>query len=131
MTYLRKLEALSGLTTALLGATVTLNMLRTDYETMLRLNEDFPVFQELSVGLLLFLFPSLLVAVGSYLHAARRQPRGLVILTVSTFVLTFIFVGLFFALAFRTANLSFWLNLLLSVIAIVTMIIGLIVRAQD
>ena len=95
MTIVRKLEVFSGLATALLGAAVTLNMLRTDYQTMLRLNEDFPVIQELSVGLLLFLFPSLLIAVGSYLHAVRRQPRGLVILVVSTFVLTFILLDCF------------------------------------
>lgn len=71
MTLMRRLEVFSGLATALLGAAVTLNMLRTDYQTMLRLNEDFPVIQELSVACFYFFFQAY-----SLLWAHTFMPSG-------------------------------------------------------
>jgi hypothetical protein len=130
MTFVRKLELISGTATGLLGAAVTLNMLRTDYETMRRLSEEFPLFQELLVGLLLFLFPSLLVAVGSFLHAMKQQSRGRAMLLVGGSFISITFVLLLSQVAYYTRSQGFRLHFLLAVMAVAAITASLLVRGR-
>jgi len=132
MNFLRKLEIGFGAATAVLAGGVTIAALRMHYEITVRLQEEFPLLEDLLLGTVRFMLPGLLVALGSYIHAAKDSAGvGRAVLILGTVFLSVLFiVNVFLSLAFRQADLLFWLNVLLPLLAIATSVISLLVRSE-
>ena len=128
MTIARKLELLCGTATALLGIIVALMMIRTDYETAQRLEEESHLLKGLIASLMIYIAPSSLVLIGAYLHAVMREPWGRAMILAGGAFSTSVFVLLLLVLALSGVNLRFWLNFLLPVFAMATLIVSLFVR---
>jgi len=132
MNTTRKLELVIGVATAVLAAGITLLALRMHYQITVRLQEEFPLLEDLLLGTVRFVLPSLLVAFGAYIHAVKRLVGlGRALLVLGTVFLSVMFVvNVFLSLAFRQADLLFWLNLSLPLLAIATSVISLLVRKE-
>jgi hypothetical protein len=120
MTASRKVELTSGIVTGVL-ALVVVGAVAQPGSVL-----DFLSF------LPFYLVPSLLVAVGSYVHAIRRKTLGLVILLIGGLILTVMILLLTFGGVFYFHG--FWgglLSLAPSATAIVTLITSLIVHFRN
>jgi len=131
MTFLRKLEIVAGVATAILGIAAAAQMLHTDMETMRRLGRSFPVFQELVGASLLYIVPGLLVALGSYFHVTKVRSWGFPMTIISSLFLLAIFVSFVFVPVYLKPNLTFWIDFLLALFAITTIALCLGVRLED
>jgi|SRR5438067_5167356 len=132
MNWKRKLELIIGLATSVLAAGITLLALRMHYQITVRLQEEFPLLEDLLLGTVRFILPSLLIAFGAYIHAVKRLVGlGRAFLVLGTVFLSVMFlVNVFVSLAFRQSDLLFWLNLSLPLFAIATSAISLLVRGK-
>ena len=76
----------------MLGIIVAVTIFKDDFDISRRLENEFRPLRELSILLIFFTAPNLLVAIGAYFHAVRRDsgPGRLMIFFGSAFV-----VGLF------------------------------------
>ena len=92
MRIARVVELSSGLATGLLGIIVGGICLKDDFDISRRLEHEFRPLQEVLIIFLFFTAPNLLVAIGAYFHAVRRDsgPGRLMIFFGSAFV-----IGLF------------------------------------
>jgi hypothetical protein len=95
MTFLRKLEVISGMGTALLGLAVAWWLLRTDMQAFQNIDEEYPLPLALLAVALLFILPSLLIGAGSYLHGVRKRSQGRVMVIVGSLFLIIAFLGFF------------------------------------
>jgi hypothetical protein len=129
MTFLRKLEIVCGVTTALLGIAAAVQMFSMNLETSRELERSFSLVEEVLGALLMYILPGLLVAIGSYVHASRLRPWGLPMVIFSSLFLVIFFVVLVSNLAFYKPNLLFWLSFSFLLLAVTTMAISIIVGA--
>ena len=92
MSIPRIVELSAGLATGVLGIIVTVTIFKDDFDISRRLENEFRPLRELLILLIFFTAPNLLVAIGAYFHAVRRDsgPGRLMIFFGSAFV-----VGLF------------------------------------
>lgn len=66
MSVLRKIELSGGILTAVIGLFIVLTYIRLDQRSLESLGREFPVYRAIFVYSLLYLFPGLLVLLGSY-----------------------------------------------------------------
>lgn len=117
--------------TAVLGMLVLLLLVREEQQAAIRLERDFTLYRSLLIGLLVFVFPSVLVFIGSYLHSVKKSSLGQfcllagALLAAGIFFLLFLRVGAFYSLHF-----SFWIHFMLAVFAILTSIIAFFVQRE-
>ncbi len=92
MSIPRIVELSAGLATGTLGIIVAVTIFKDDFDISRQLENEFRPLRELLVLLIFFTAPNLLVAIGAYFHAVRRDsgPGRLMIFFGSAFV-----VGLF------------------------------------
>jgi len=92
MSIPRIVELSAGLASGMLGIIVAVTIFKDDYDISRRLENEFRPLRELLILLIFFTAPNLLVAIGAYFHAVRRDsgPGRLMIFFGSAFV-----VGLF------------------------------------
>ena len=92
MPIARVVELISGLATGLLGFIVAATVFKDDYDISRRLEVEFRPLKEILVLIIFCAAPNLLVAIGAYFHAVRRDsgPGRVMIFFGSAFV-----VGLF------------------------------------
>jgi hypothetical protein len=129
MNLVRKIELGSGVMTGLCGVLVASYLLYTDYEARRSLGDEFPVAKALAVALLLFVCPSLMVAIGAYLHAVLRSSlwgRGLIIL--GSLFLVLLVLSAFITPGYQDITFI-WLRLLLTATALISLTLSLIVRS--
>ena len=129
MTSVRKFELSGGVITAVSGLLALLAFVRQDQAAAYRLEPEFPVYAVL-VGSLLFVFPSLLVLTGSYIHSVKYNSRGQLLLMVGALGNVVAFILLFFLSAFFRLDLFFWLNFSLPLFATLTAVVSLLVRRE-
>lgn len=72
----KKLELSCGVGTAVVATALSLFVLKFDWDASVIVEQQFAVFKEMSLVLVLFMLPGGMVAVGSYAHAARRRAWG-------------------------------------------------------
>ena len=126
MTIVRKLEVFSGVTTCLIGLAIAGYLLRTDLETVRRLDLDYSeVFLGLIGLLLFFIIPSLLIGAGSYVHAIRRRSQGRVMVIIASLFVTITFVQIFFTTGYQPVGVI-QSRFVLTIAAMATLIISLI-----
>ena len=126
MTIVRKLEVFSGVTTCLIGLAIAGYLLRTDLETVRRLDLDYSeVFLGLIGMLLFFIIPSLLIGAGSYVHAIRRRSQGRVMVIIASLFVTITFVQIFFTTGYQPVGVI-QSRFVLTIAAMATLIISLI-----
>jgi len=130
MTFLRKLELSCGVVAAVLGLLILLTLVREDQEAARRLEQDFPLFQTVLFGLLVYVLPSFLVFIGSYLHAVKQRPSGRIVLITATLAIVIIFLLSLVPLVWAAASLWPLLSVLLTLFAILTSVISLLVRRE-
>jgi hypothetical protein len=89
MSIPRIVELNAGLATGMLGIIVAVTIFKDDFDTSRRLEREFRPLQEHLILLIFFTAPNLLVAIGAYFHAVRRDsgPGRLMIFFGSAFVL--------------------------------------------
>jgi hypothetical protein len=132
MTLSKKVELIGGVATLCLTAAITTLLLRIDYQTALRLDQDYPLILYLSIAGVRFLIPGFLVALGSYVHAVKQYSWGRVMLLIGgPFLIIMFLVNAFVSLSFRRTDILLLLNLLLLVAAIVSLIGALIPRPEE
>ena len=73
MSIPRIVELSGGLATGLLGTIVAVTIFKDDFDTSRQLENEFHPLAEVIVYLILFIVPSLLVAVGAYFHSVLRD----------------------------------------------------------
>jgi drug/metabolite transporter (DMT)-like permease len=131
MTFLRKLEVFSGVTTCLIGLALAGYLLRTDFETARRLDLDYSeIFAGFIGAMLFFIIPGVLIGAGSYVHASRRRSHGRVMVIIGSLFLTIAFTAIFF----QTGNESVGViqaRFVLTIAAIATLIISFIVGDRN
>jgi hypothetical protein len=128
MTFGRKFELTSGAATGLLGIIVVLVMLYDEYRISQRLTQEFRLVLGIGVGLMFYIAPALLVAIGSYFHAAFREAwlgRGMLLVGSLFLIVTFLAFEL---VAGYGAMYMVKLRLLLPLVSIVTLISSFAVR---
>jgi len=125
MTRLRKLELVTGLGTALLAVVVSLLMLKIDRDIAQHLERDFATLNEITVALVFFLIPGLVVAVGSYIHVVKRNGWGRLMIGAGSLFLIILFLVSLVALAWSPRLLSL-LIVLLTVFSIFTGVISFV-----
>ena len=74
MSIARLVELIAGVATGLLGIIVGTILFKDDLDISRRLEQEFHPLREVLVILILFTGPNLLVAIGAYFHAVRRDP---------------------------------------------------------
>lgn len=123
MTTSKKIELASGIVTGLIGTALTVIMVYEDYATSLRLKNDFSALAAFAIYSLFFMWPSVLIAVGTYFHTASGKSWGwLLMLVVSIFLIaTFL---LFTFMAGYAGAYMIWPRFLLIIVAIITTIVG-------
>lgn len=131
MTLTRRLEAIAGLTTGLLGIAAGCQMLTMNIATARRLERDFSLAEEVLGAAFLYALPALLIAIGSYVHALKLRPWGLYLVLISSTFAVILFLLSLFNLAFRSPNLMFWLSLLVTSTAVATMMLSLLAPFRD
>ncbi|MDX6288425.1 MAG: hypothetical protein QOH42_224, partial [Blastocatellia bacterium] len=112
------------------AASLSLFMLKFDWDASVVVEQQFAVVRELSLVLLLFMFPGLLVAAGSYAHVAKRSAWGQLVLAAGCVAVIGSFLFLFVILPF--ARISAWsmLNLSFLLMAILTLMFSLMTKKQ-
>jgi hypothetical protein len=113
MIFARKLELGCGIATAVVATSLSLFVLKFDWDASLKVGYQFAVLRELGFVAILFLFPGGLVAIGSYGHAAKRKGWGRFFIAVGCLAAIgsclFLFAGL--PMLFVTVNWWSFLNL--------------------
>ena len=127
----RVVELSAGLATGLLGIIVTAIIFKDDLDTSRRLEHEFNPLQELFVLLIFFAAPNLLVAIGAYFHAVRRDsgPGRLMIFFGSAWL-----VGLFLLfeiIAGYAAMYRLGLRFLPVVVTLITVVSSFAVRGES
>lgn len=131
MSLRRKLELCCGVITALLAFIISWMAFRTDYQTALRLENEFYPMRDFLIAAVRFILPGFLVALGAYAHAVKREAWGRVSIIVGGLFLIGMFLfNLFLSLAFWKTDLWLGLNFLLPMMAIVTIIASLLARRE-
>lgn len=131
MNTLRKLELSCGAMTAVLGMLVLLLLVREEQQAAIRLERDFPLYRSLLIGLLVFVFPSVLVFIGSYFHSVKKSLLGQFCLLAGTLIAGGIFFLLFVRIgAFYSLHFAFWIHFLLAMFAILTSVLSVFVQRQ-
>jgi cytochrome bd-type quinol oxidase subunit 2 len=130
MSFLRKLELSSGVITAVLGLLILLTFIREDQEAAQRLQREFPLSQTILVGSLVYILPSFLVLIGSYVHAVKQKPSGQIVLMTASLAIVIIFLLSLVPLVWAAASLWPLLSVLLTLFAILTSVISLLVRRE-
>jgi peptidoglycan/LPS O-acetylase OafA/YrhL len=130
MTFLRKLEVISGMGTALLGLLVAWWLLRTDMQTFQNIDEEYPLPLALLAMALLFILPSLLIGAGSCLHGFRKRSQGRVMVIAGSLFLIIAFLGTFFTSGYQIISVI-QARFVLTIAAITTLIISLIVSDRN
>ena len=130
MSITRIVELSGGVATGLLGIIVGATIFKDDFDTSRQLEHEFRPLREVLVMLIFFTAPNLLVAIGAYFHAVRRDsgPGRLMIFFGSAFV-----IGLFllfeinagYAAMYRI-GLRFWPV----VSSLVTVLVSFLVRRE-
>lgn len=104
VTNVRKLELSCGIATVMIGILLSLFVLKFDSDTALIVQKQFVVARELLMVVLLFISPSALVAVGSYVHASKRRAWGQVMLGIGWVAVMGIFLLFFIIPLFGRIN---------------------------
>jgi len=123
MRRLRKLELVTGLGTALLAVVVSLLMLKIDWDVEQHLERDFATLNEITVALVFFILPGLVVAVGSYIHVVKGNGWGRLMIGAGSLFLIILFLVSLVALVWSPRLLSL-LIVLLTVFSIFTGVIS-------
>lgn len=123
----RRLEVICGLITAVMGIIVVLGALHEAQLIAQTLQEPAPIGRAFVVSFLLYGLPTLLVAMGGYTHAMRRQSWGRALLITAS-----VFLMVWFLLSLVVVVWSGWLLPmgLLTGFALLTSIISLLVRRE-
>jgi hypothetical protein len=126
----RKLELICGIATAVVATSLSLFMLKFDWDASLVVEKQFILFRELSLVLLLFMFPGLLVAAGSYVHVGKRRKWGQFVLAAGCFAVMGSFLFLFVILPFGQISTWSLLNLAFVIMAVLSLIFSLLASKQ-
>src|SRR3989442_12660432 len=76
----RKLELICGVGTAGVATSLSLFILKFDWDAAHIVEQQFAVLREIVTVLVLFMFPGVVVAAGSYVHVVRERGWGRVVL---------------------------------------------------
>lgn len=130
MNLLRKFELSGGAITAVIGIFVGFTYIRLDQKASERLNES-PVSSVMILSLV-YLFPAVLVLLGSLLHSVKRKQLGQFLLIIGSLVNMVIFILFLFSpvpVPYARIDL-FWLGFLSAALAIGTSAISFLVQRQ-
>jgi FlaA1/EpsC-like NDP-sugar epimerase len=100
-----RLELICGFITGLLGIGVTAAALYETRESARLLRQAAPIVQTLVLWLILYILPSLLVAIGAYLQVVKKQSRGATMVIAGSCFITVIFLLSFVSLIVRKGAL--------------------------
>jgi len=123
----RKLEITFGLLTGVLGVIVLSGILYEEHLIAVRLQEPTPI-GDMLVLVAFYGMPILLVVVGGYTHAKKRQSLGRVLLIAATLFLVVMF---FLSLVVLVWSGWVWPIASLTLLAILTSITSLLVRREQ
>jgi hypothetical protein len=131
LTNLRKLELSCGIATVMIGMLLSLFVLKFDWDAALVVQKQFVVLRELLMVMLLFILPSALVAVGSYVHASKRRAWGQVMLGIGWLAVMAVFLLFFIIPLF--GKISAWsiLNLSLVLLASLSLVLSVMAKKQS
>lgn len=109
---------------------VSLFILKFDWDAAIILEKQFVVLPELSLVLVLFIFPGSLVAVGSYLHALKRRAWGQLLIGFGCEMVIGIF--LFCLIIILPGGINTWsiLNLSLVLLSSLTLVFSVIAQKE-
>ena len=129
----RKLELICGVACAAVATLLSLFILKSDWDAAHIVEQQFAVFRELFLVLLLFMFPGLLVAIGSYAHVAKQRFWGRFVLAVGCVAAVGSFLFLFAILPMLFVRVNWWslLNLSFVLLAILTIVFSLVARKES
>ena len=127
----RKLELICGVACAAVATLLSLFILKSDWDAAHIVEQQFAVFRELFLVLLLFMFPGALIAVGSYAHAAKRRAWGQLVLVVGCVAMIGDILFLLVILPFAQMNGHTILNLSFPLLAVLTLIFSLVARKES
>lgn len=127
----RKFELICGLITFVLGIAVTFAVLYVTQLTGQMLHESPPIFPAIVYGVALYLFPTFLVATGSYVHAIKKAAWGRIMVIVVTLFLTVLFFLSFVSLVWSRWVFLSLLEVSLTLFAVLTSVVSLSVRRES
>jgi MFS family permease len=131
LTSLRKLELSCGIATAIIGILLSLFVLKFDSDAALIVQKQFVVARELLMVVLVFIFPSALVAVGSYLHASKRRAWGQVMLGIGWVAVVGIFLLFFIIPLFGRINAWFVFNVSAVLLASLSLLFSVMAEKES
>jgi hypothetical protein len=123
MTTSKKIELTSGIVTGLFGTALTVIMVYKDYATSLRLKNDFSALAAFAICSPFYMWPSVLIAVGTYFHAVSGKSWGRFLVLVPGIFLIATFLLFTFTAGYGAAYMI-WPRFLLIMVAIITIIVG-------
>jgi hypothetical protein len=130
MTLARKLELACGGVIGLLAVAIFISWIREEYAISVGLNSPSDISGLIPNFIFFILWPCLLVAYGSFLHAIKQRDLGKVLLvTGCSFIIGYFLLSIF-TIAF-IGVLKSPLILLLWFMAIVTLIVSFVVERQN
>ncbi len=127
MEWKRRLELLGGLATAGLGVIVVIGAVNESQQIAQTQQEPAATGKAFVVAMILYGLPALLVALGAFTHAIKRQPWGRMLLIAAT---VFLVVWFFLSFPVLAWTAWFWPITLLTALAFLTSIISLLVRSE-
>jgi len=123
----QKLEATSGVVTAVLGIVVMIAAGYVEKLTAEKLDEPASIGQALVISFALYGLPALLVAVGAYAHSMKKRWWGRALLLTATLFLIVWFFLSFSVLIWSKWLLLSWAIVLVTGFAILTSVISVFV----
>jgi hypothetical protein len=132
MTFARKLELGCALVIGILEiALISLGM-KDAIEVWKDSNRVSEIYLSILAVILGYLFPCILVLLGSYFHSIQRQRRGMGFLLMGGLVISCVFIMSLYVLAVIGYNTLFsQVNVALIVMAIFTVIVSFVVERQN
>ena len=129
MSLLRKIELGCGVITGLGGVLIAGYTIIEEYEAARSLGDEYPAGKALAIALVVLICPSLMVAVGAYLHAVLGRPfLGRTMIIVGSPFLVLLALIAFITPGYQDISFT-WLRLLLMATALITLTLSLIVRS--
>ena len=127
MEWKRRIELLAGVATAGFGVIVVIGTVHQDQQAAQTLGEPAATGKAFVVAMILYGLPALLVALGAFTHAIKRQSWGKMLLIAST---VFLVVWFFLSFPVLAWTAWFWPITLLTGLAFLTLIVSLVVRRE-
>lgn len=130
MSRLRKLELISGAMTLIIAVILSVMLVEIDRNASQHLGKVFVLWTELKIALAIYLGPALLIALGSYIHAVKRNDWGWISAIFGALLFIAIFFALLVVLVWSGSILLPALQLLLTLCAITTAVIASVIQRQ-